>query len=264
MARKVEEEEASGYNWMDTYGDMVTLLLCFFVLLYSFSTIDAKKWQELVAAFSGEASPNVISVIGMTELTVHDVDALDPPLNLNEIKDKDSKHRQDGGGLAELSSEAAADELYMSIKSYIENNNMQGSVSIERTEEAIYLRFNEMALFNSGEAEILPRSKENFGKIMQLIYANKKAIKAIRIEGHTDNVPIHTSEFADNWDLSAKRATNVLRLVLTYGYFEEDMLSAVGYGEFHPVATNDNAEGRAQNRRVDFVLIRAVKAEAGD
>ncbi len=260
LARKPVEDEPSSYNWMDTYGDMVTLLLCFFVLLYSFSTIDAQKWKELVAAFTGESSSNAISVIGLSEMQKREMDVMEPPINAQEIKTRIEKKKTgklDGNGVQSLDNGDAIDELYTSIKTYIEKNNMQGSISIARTEEAIYLRFNEMALFNSGEAEILPQNKDTFNKIMKLIYEYKSSIRSIRIEGHTDNVPIHTVQFSDNWDLSVKRATNVLRLVLTYGYFDEEMLSAVGYGEFHPIADNTTPEGRAQNRRVDFVLIRS-------
>lgn len=260
MARKPVEDEPSGYSWMDTYGDMVTLLLCFFVLLYSFSSIDAKKWKELVAAFAGDSSSSAISVIGLSEMQTREVDIMEPPINAQEIKNRREKKatgKLDGGGLTSVDNGKAIDELYLSIKSYIENNNMQGNISIARTEEVIYLRFNEMALFNSGEADILPQNEDTFNKIMKMIYEYKSSIGGIRIEGHTDNVPIHTIRFTDNWDLSVKRATNVLRLVLTYGYFDEEMLSAVGYGEFHPIADNRTPEGRSQNRRVDFVLIRA-------
>ncbi len=243
MARKPVEEEQSGYNWMDTYGDMVTLLLCVFVLLYSFSSIDGKKWKELVAAFTGESSSSAISVI---EMSNHDVDVVEPPLDYRDINKRKTRETKKTGGADDVST---ADGLYMSIKNYIEKNNMQGSMSVARTEEVIYLRFNEIALFESGKAEILSENEEAFGKIMRLIHTHKSLIRGIRIEGHTDNVPIHTPEFSDNWDLSVKRATNVLRQVLSYGYFGEETLSAVGYGEFHPIATNDTAEGRAQNSR---------------
>jgi chemotaxis protein MotB len=255
MARKNEEEESTGYSWMDTYGDMVTLLLCFFVLLYSFSSIDGEKWKQLVSALSGTGGNRYVTGIGESQTRDENIAIMNTSITFNKAV---SRQPEDAGFIVdESSSENGIDELYRSILEFIRQNNMSGTISVSRTTEAIYLRFNEMALFNSGYADILPESKQTINNIMIIIERYIKYIAAIRIEGHTDNVPINTAEFKDNWDLSAKRATNVLRLVLTYNLFDPSMLSAVGYGEFQPLADNSSPEGRALNRRVDFVLVRA-------
>jgi chemotaxis protein MotB len=146
------------------------------------------------------------------------------------------------------------DELYQKIVLYIELNELGGLLSVSRTDDFIILRFSEIALFDSGKATIRPESEETLNHIIQIIADNIDAISIVNIEGHTDNVPISTAEFEDNWDLSVKRATNTLRILLETGLIEETKLSATGYGEFKPFDTNDTPEGRAKNRRVDFVL----------
>lgn len=250
MKRKEEPEETSGYSWMDTYGDMVTLLLCFFVLLYSFSSVDAGKWQQLVSAFSNTYGAGEVAVFDEATIREDPITKIDPMV--------DYRNREQSQPNAELDKiNDTFDQLYENIKTYIDENGMQGSLSVSRTDEAIYLRFNEMALFNPGKANILPESETTLQHIMQIIHLNSVSISMVKIEGHTDNVPINNAEFSDNWDLSVKRATNTLRLILATGLFDEEKLSAVGYGEYQPISTNDTAAGRAQNRRVDFVLLKA-------
>lgn len=251
MKRKEEPEETGGYSWMDTYGDMVTLLLCFFVLLYSFSSVDAGKWKELVSALSG--------TYGTAEMDVMDPAAIQEK-PINNIDSMVSSDDSDALNAQQDIIDNTFDQLYQNIKSYISVNGIQDQISVGRTDDYIYLRFSEMALFASAKAQILPGSEEILRNIIQMIHDNISAISMVRIEGHTDTVPIHNTEFTDNWDLSAKRATNTLRLVLATGLIEETKLSAIGYGEYQPIAANDTAEGRAQNRRVDFVLVK-VKVE---
>ena len=246
--RKEPEEESSGYSWMDTYGDMVTLILCFFVLLYSFSSVDAGKWHELVGAFKGTYQAGEIETFDVTTAREEPISTIDPMVNYA------NRNTQTNNVTEEINQ--SFDKLYQQIQSYISDNGLQGSLSVSRTDKEIYLRFNEMALFNSGQADILPQSQTTLSHIMQIIHLNLDAIQAIRIEGHTDDVPMHSAEFSDNWDLSAKRATNTLRILLNSGLFPPEMLSAVGYGEYQPVVGNETAQQRAQNRRVDFVLVK--------
>lgn len=252
MARKEEPEETGGYSWMDTYGDLVTLLLCFFVLLYSFSSVDAGKWQQLVGAFSGTYGAGEVAVFDEASIREEPINNIDAMVNLENRTDDD-----DAANAKQQEINNTFDQLYESIRTYIKENDMEGSLSVSRTDDAIYLRFNEIALFNPGKADILPESVPTLQHIMQIIHLNIASISAVKIEGHTDNVPINNAEFSDNWDLSVKRATNALRLVLATGLLDEKMLSAVGYGEYQPIATNETTEGRSQNRRVDFVLMKA-------
>ena len=249
MKRREEpDDEDSGYSWQDTYGDMVTLLLCFFVLLFSFSSINAEKWEQLVKAFTGVSGDT--EIVAFDEITIRDdaINNIDPMVSDgNQSEQADNVTKQDDIN-------DTFDELYERITVYIKTNDLAGQLSISRTDDVIVIRFSEMAIFNSGEADILPGNEETIVHVINIISENISAISMINIEGHTDNVPINSSKFADNWDLSAKRATNMLREVLKTNLIDENKISATGYGEYHPISTNDTAEGRAQNRRVDFVL----------
>jgi chemotaxis protein MotB len=252
--RDEPEEEGSGYSWMDTYGDMVTLLLCFFVLLYSFSSLNATKAAELISAFSGSKAASAIQAFDITTAREEPISTIDEMIN---YESRDGEEGQEHN--AELIEEQEKindlfDQLYYIIKTYIETNHLSGQVSVDRTDDVIILRFSEMALFNSGKATILPESRPILDHFIQIISENIGSIKMVNIEGHTDNVPISTSEFKDNWDLSVKRATNTLRILLEADIIDETKLSAIGYGEYAPIASNDTSEGRAMNRRVDFVL----------
>lgn len=249
MKKRGEQQEAEQqYNWQDTYGDLVTLLLCFFVLLFSFSSINAEKWQQLVEAFTGTSGADEI-------VTFNAADIQDQAIgNIDAMIDVENREEPEDGIVEQDTINETFDGLYEKIMSYIEVNELEGQLSLSRTEDVIIIRFSEMALFNSGEAEILPGNAELVKHVVRIISENIAAIKMINIEGHTDNVPICSVRFEDNWDLSTKRATNMLREVVDTELIDVEKLSATGYGEYHPIATNNTSEGRAKNRRVDFVL----------
>jgi chemotaxis protein MotB len=145
-------------------------------------------------------------------------------------------------------------QLYEEIKEHIVVNGLEATLYIEKTDNVIILRISDSALFDSGKADIKQESLELLRQVGEIFTKYQDSIQMIRIEGHTDNVPISTSHYVDNWDLSTSRATNVLRYFLETCELSPDKFSSVGYGEFHPVASNDTEEGKAQNRRVDFVI----------
>ena len=118
--------------------------------------------------------------------------------------------------------------------------------------DGLVISLKEMGFFDSGTATIRPDSLDAISRLAEVL---KKRPEDLRIEGHTDNVPIHNSRFASNWELSTSRATELIRLLVTQYGLSADRLSAAGYGEFHPVATNSTPEGRAQNRRLDVVVL---------
>ena len=245
MSRRVSssEDEGGGANWMDTYGDMVTLLLTFFVFLFSFSSIDNVKWQKIVGSFTG-ASFSVMPAIDFFT-------ASEPPIqpigyrSENDLDDMQQQNKQ---------AEEAFYALVSSISAFISDNDMQAMVVAHPETKTIILRFADNVLFTSGSANLLPMFTYTMDHVIELLNSHMDMIGMIRIEGHTDNVPMRSAEFEDNWALSAKRATNVLRYFIDSGLIDTDKISVTGYGEYHPIDTNDTAEGRAANRRVDFVL----------
>ena len=254
--RQSSKAEESGGNWMDTYGDLVTLLLTFFVLLFSFSTIDAAKWESLVGALSGTTSMNIPALnpemamerpIGLIMTTE---DATSMP---EQAEDNVEDVTQVDAGNTELELENFK-ELYIRIDTFITENNLFADIFVDYEDYTIIVRFADNVFFESGQADILLESQPILDYMAVLLSDNLNRIARINIEGHTDNVPINTAQYPSNWELSVSRAVNTLRYLLDTKLIGTDIISAVGYSEYHPVKPNDTIEGRAANRRVDFVV----------
>lgn len=224
---------------MNTYGDMVTLLLTFFVLLYSFSSIDAEKWQRLVVAFTGDTS-----VLDQSS---------DIEVNNSQTEQLDFDYQQLQKELQDFQ------ELYENLKEYVDENNLATRVVLSKTDNEIQIRFVDNVLFDSGRAILKPEAIEILSKITFALITYEDSIEMVRIEGHTDNVAINTAQFPSNWELSTARAVEVLRFLIEKENMSPKIVSAVGYGEYHSIADNVTDEGRAKNRRVDFVIARAIK-----
>jgi chemotaxis protein MotB len=156
-----------------------------------------------------------------------------------------------------LSSAATEDQLKKikeKIDNYVKQNQLEKFVSTKITQkEGLVITFSEKYMFDSGKAEIYPEAKEVIKNIASLLIDEPNRIS---IEGHTDNTPINTPEFPSNWELSTKRATNVLKYLLEELKFDPRRLTAAGFGEWHPVAPNDTPENKAKNRRVDLIVRR--------
>ena len=240
------DDEGGGASWMDTYGDLVTLLLCFFVLLFSFSSMDSSKWEALVGAMSGS---NAIAI----QILTPDM-AMERPVPLIQTTDDgETPEKPEQKEDVQIDIENFM-QLYSNIEEYIEANDVGAELHADFEAYVLIVRFTDNILFESGRAALLPESRPTMDLLVQALAQNQHLIAMIRIEGHTDNRPIHTSQFADNWELSMARSVNALRHILDSGRIEVTKISAVGYGEFHPVLPNDSVEGRAANRRVDFVI----------
>lgn len=237
------EDEGGGANWMDTYGDLVTLLLCFFVLLFAFSSIDKIKWQALVSAFAGTPT--------MTIQPIDPSQAMSQPITLMP-RTEDAESQEESQQLF---------ELYQDIKEYLNENKITAELSVNYETLVILMRFDEKVFFESGKADVLPDAFPMLDALADILSLSDDKYSKIRIEGHTDNVPINTAEFKNNWRLSGARALNVHEyLVIGTGKIAPERSSATGYGEYSPVGDNSTPEGRAENRRVDF-FIEGVKAE---
>ena len=244
--REEPEESGGGYNWMDTYGDLVTNLLCFFVLLYSFSSIDAQKQQELASAFSGRPTVAIQSLD--IESAMQKEIVIDGITGFQQNENTDS--------LLEKQRQENFDLLFRNIRLYIEDNDLSSLLSALKQDNLIILRFREAILFNSGEAVILDRAKPVLDHIISAINSNEDIISMVRIEGHTDNVPIHTARYKSNMYLSTDRASSAYDYCVERNMISVEKISTSGYSEYQPIDTNETAEGRANNRRVDFVIVR--------
>lgn len=233
-------DEGGGANWMDTYGDLVTLLLCFFVLLFAFSSMDSAKWEALVGAFTG--SP-VIAIQPLDPATV-----IERPIEVISQTEGDAQDE------IKKTEEDAFFKLYENVKEFVEANNIGAVVLADYNAYIITIRFDESIFFVSGEAEILPAAEKTLDALIGFLEANNEFYSMINIEGHTDNMPISTAKYPSNWWLSMYRAGNARDYIGNVGQIDPKKISATGYGEYHPIEDNGTAEGRAANRRVDFVI----------
>jgi chemotaxis protein MotB len=258
--RKKDDSSGDGAYWMDTYGDMVTLLLTFFVLLFSFSTIDAQKWEEIVSSLSG--TPFVaIQALDPGDVKA-DVQPLDetswdlPEPTPSPDPSEQAENAMNQAKIAEIKEQF--DELYDKIKSHVQINGLQDELNVEMNNNVILMTMNESALFDSGSAVLKPVAKEILPSICEILKQYDSLINWIRIEGHTDNVPIQNGQFKNNWELSDARAGSVrdYLLALEVNGFK---LYPAGLGELHPIVPNDSKENQTHNRRVDFVIESILK-----
>lgn len=211
---------------MVTYGDAVTLLLAFFVLLFTFSTIDLQRFQQIMSAFQGS-----ISVLdgGRTVTTDQSLETQMSELDLEQLQ-----------------------RLHAELQEFLEVEGLTGSVEVHLEERGVTVRFADQLFFDLGQAVLKP---EAVGVLESLSPILRDIPNPIRIEGHTDDLPIQTAQFPSNWELSTRRATSVIRHLVENHGFSPQRLSAAGYGEHRPLTENDTAEKRAQNRRVDIVIM---------
>ena len=270
MARRKppKQENQGGDGWLTTYGDLVTLLLTFFVLLFSFSTIDAQKWKSLVQAFAGGSN-------GILEggLSIGDSDGTGDDLNIddfNELIPRDTDEykelEQDKDNKIQESDDFI--KLYISIGDFLDEKGIPAEVKISDTHTEILLRFKDSVLFDTGEADIRDEAKEVLDGISQVLIEFDDEVDRIRIDGHADIRPINTSLYPTNWELSAKRAVNVVRHFSEVQGLKASKLSAAAYGEHHPIEDNNTKDSMARNRRVEIFIVRvvepAVAVEAGE
>lgn len=231
MRRRTRFQDAPQKNkgvapWMVTYSDMVTLLLCFFVLLLSFSTVNQQKFQVIVSSLQ--------DAFGVLE----------------KGKSIDPGEMFGGGSYVEAQ---RFEDLAVRITEYIHLSQLEGRVRVGIDERGLTISFVDGVLFDVGKADLKENAKSILDSIVSLLM---DIPNYVCVEGHTDNLPISTDRFPSNWELSTARASMVIRYFIENFDFEPTRLSAAGYGEYRPVAPNDTPEGRSLNRRVDIVIMR--------
>lgn len=238
--KRVEEQKAGAPEWMVTYGDLVTLLMCFFVLLFAFSEIDAQKFEAVMQSFQGSAGVlQAGKSLSDDELVF---DAM-PEEQVAEQKEEIEKLQI----------------LKQKFEDYLEENNLQGDILVELEARGLLLRFEDNALFDSGKADLRTSSLETLKFLGEILQTEEFVGRFVRIEGHTDDIPIGTLRFPSNWELSTTRSSNVVRYFIERLGMTPQRFSASGYGEYFPIANNEIADGRQQNRRVDIVILRELE-----
>ncbi|HOQ38103.1 MAG TPA: flagellar motor protein MotB [Acetivibrio sp.] len=257
--RNIEQEEVSegAPEWLTTYSDMVTLLLTFFVMLFSMATIDKQKFEQVAnslrAAFMSNNNEGMFDYKEGTE-----VYSITQSINSGEIlEDGDEafikgESSVDGNDLGTKGGQAEKlEEFIEQIEKLAEEMELGDYVKVIDEETYLTLRIDSVILFDLGKADIKDSGKETLRKIGNLL---KELDKGASVQGHTDNLPINTMLFPTNWELSTKRATNVVLFLIEESGVDPTKLTATGNGEFRPIAPNDTEENRQKNRRIDIVI----------
>ncbi len=289
MAKKREEIPDEGSPaWMNTFSDLMNLLLCFFVLLFASSTMDEGKIQQIAASFqnisfsiftqtsqmiqdgqmvSGGVTQleGIQSIMEQVGKATDRTDGDDSRANDSSGTNPDSTEagQNSNGGAIDSSENLSMDELqnqmeeaglsqsqemYQQISDAMESYSIDDRVQMDYNYQYVELDMNGALLFDTGDAELKEDSYAFMNKIASILETYPDSI--IEIEGHTDNVPIHNSKYESNRYLSTARATNVYEYLMEHANLKDENLKVAGYGESRPAASNDTPEGRARNRRV--------------
>jgi chemotaxis protein MotB len=261
-----EKQESAGLpGWVMTFADLMTLLMCFFVLLLAFSEMDAAKFKQLSGsmknAFGVQAEVEVRTIPKGTSVVAQEFSPGKPePTALNEIRQftiNSNLSTLDAVEKIKRDKDATADHvsrIRLALREEIEN----GSVSVQAEGAKIIIQILEKASFESGYADVRADFVPVLGKISRLIDRN---VGLVTISGHTDNVPISNGRFRSNWDLSTSRAVSVAHEMLKNKDLDPARFMVTGHADTRPRADNDTAENRAKNRRVEISIIRGLERD---
>jgi chemotaxis protein MotB len=225
--KKQEAEKENNERWLITYADLITLLLIFFIVLYSMSQINAKKFDELsqsMAIIFGSTGRSGVLDGGRTVVP-------DPSTHKEKRNITSTKER---------------------VKRMIARMGLDGKITVRKDGRGLVISVQDTVFFKKGSADLNDKANEIVGTVGKML---ETMPNSIRIEGHTDNIKIHNARYYSNWELSTARATNVLHSLIEQTHIAPERLAASGYAEFKPVASNKTELGRSFNRRVDIVVL---------
>jgi chemotaxis protein MotB len=251
MSKKKHPEHVNHERWLVSYADFITLLFAFFVVLFASGQNDKRKAVKLAQAMQSAFSYNGIfdqhaKTPPLTDDPASAPAATPSPLMLPVPGVLEEEQKR-----VETQTKQRIEEV---IKQQVIAHKMEPTaITLHTSDDGLVVSLRETGFFDSGSAEVRADSLP----ILRTLAAMFPR-QPMRVEGHTDNIPIHTAQFATNWELSTARAADITRLLIAEGAVDPTQISAAGYAEYRPVASNDTAEGRQQNRRVDIVLLRTV------
>lgn len=253
---RIEESDTSA-GWLTTYSDLVTLLLTFFVMLFSMANVDKAKFEAIALSFQSaflnvNAEQSITSNKGkqLISITQHTDSLIPGESRKNEETEKvlSTITSISNKKLQELNIKKL-ENVKNEIEKAIEKYNLKDNVTIIDQKQTLILRFDSVMLFDLGSADI----KESSQSVLKELGAMFKELdNYITIKGHTDDLPINTALFPSNWELSTKRATNVVTFLIENCELAPNKLTAAGKGEFEPIMPNDTKEHRQKNRRIDI------------
>ena len=251
--RKRTHGHANHERWLVSYADFITLLFAFFVVLYASAQVDHRKIGQLAMAI--QVAFQQLGVFPANGDQLHLPLPSNTPPVVEQAKQELEVHRINPPAQDESDSEANDPDLSVlqnQLQQALEKEIATHTVALHRETDGLVISLREFGFFDSGSAAIKTEALPALDRIAAIL---AQRICRLRIEGHTDNVPIHTTQITSNWELSTARATELVRLLIQRYSFAPERLSAAGYAEYHPIASNATAQGRAQNRRVDLVVL---------
>ncbi len=254
--RKKPAAHPSHDRWLVSYADFITLLFAFFVVMFASSQVDQRKVGQLALAIQvafqrlgmftpSGANPNLVT----RETPFAKAQMIDSRTYTEDLgRIVPSNHPEWGPGDGIQHPDRIREQLQDALAKQIRTQQ----VNVHVSREGLVISLREVGFYESGSGTLMPSALPVLAKIAGILLPRREFV---RIEGHTDNVPIHNSAFGSNWQLSTARAANMVQVLVTRFGFAPYRLSAAGYAEYHPVATNDTVQGRAANRRVDIVVL---------
>lgn len=251
MSPRGHRSHVSQERWLVSYADFITLLFAFFVVLYAFAKADQKRQISVSTAIDG-----AFRTLGLFPSAVRNdkkgadgASGADQPLTpMNIVMGEDV--------MSPARVKDDLEQMQRELEQRLSNQVASHTVSIQMGRDGLIISLREAGFFPSGSATPMPQTIET---LRQIAASVGQSPYDMRIEGHTDNIPIHNEHFDSNWELSSARATGIARMMLSLHAIAPERLSSAGYAEFHPVDTNDTPEGRAKNRRVDLVILPRTK-----
>lgn len=275
--RKEDAPPPGSPAWMATFGDLMNLLLCFFVLLFSMSTVDAQKFEMVVASFSQtfsifQAGATAIGEGVLISNGVSQLNELDEYINSTGKTEDNEDVEASGLDSADNQTEAIekaeqtleqaglekSEELAEKIEEAVQEGNMQDEIDVEFTSQYVLLTLKGALLFDSGKAVIRNEALPVLSRAAVIL--EKYAESIIEVEGHTDDVPISGGKYANNNELSSARALAVFDYLVENTVLNPGMIKHSGRGEYAPIADNSTKEGRAKNRRVEIKIYHSLSA----
>lgn len=239
--KKRAEKHANSERWLLTYSDLITLLMIFFVVMYASSTVDSTKYKQISDSFrmalGSGASPS-----GSNIITSDGAAGIDAAASMALVAEK----------LKAAEETTKLNEVKQKVDNFVKSNGMGSNVSTNVEERGLVISLNDTVIFDNAKADIKPAIRT---RLIELGKFLNQIDNFVRVEGHTDSVDMHSSQFDSNWELSSARATNVIKLFISQSGVIPKRLSAVGYGEFRPVADNSTEVGKSRNRRVDIIIM---------
>lgn len=241
--KKREKNSGGGANWMDTYGDMVTLLLCFFVLLYSISSVDENKWMALVKSFNPDADITAVEETGSPG------PAIESHVGM-------SVERLDESLAAEQQQiDTQIEKLYQALVEYAQNSAQNAMIETTRGDGYVFISFDDAVFFAGERYDLLPQGQQILSDVCAMFDSVAPAIDEIRILGHTAQAdPSRPNRTETDRRLSSNRATNATVYIQEHSSIGGERILSEGYGQHRPVDTNNTEEGRSHNRRVEIVI----------